>query len=111
LKENILLGEKGNIDYERIISITQLRRQLKDKGEQVLNFNNLSGGEKTRILLAQNLIRNPELILIDESLSSVDESMESAIISNIISELNNSTIICISHRESSKRYFDKVIKF
>jgi len=111
LKENILLGEKGNFDFDRIISITQLRRQLKDKGEQVLNVNNLSGGEKARILLAQNLIRNPELILIDESLSSVDESMESEIISNIISELNNSTIICISHRESSKRYFDKVIKF
>ena len=49
--------------------------------------------------------------VVAEGNSSVDESMESEIISNIISEFKNSTIICISHRESSKRYFDKVIKF
>jgi len=111
LKENVLLGENGQLDFEKIISIAQLQRQLKDKGEQMLNVNNLSGGEKSRISLAQNLIRNPELILIDESLSNVDETMESLIISSIVSEFKNSTIICISHRKRSADYFDRVIDF
>ena len=111
LKENVLLGEKGQVDFEQIIRMTQLERQLNDKGDQILNINNLSGGERSRISLAQNLIRNPELILIDESLSSVDEAMEAEIISTIISEFKNSTIICISHRKRSAEYFDRVIKF
>lgn len=91
--------------------MTQLERLLNDKGDQILNINNLSGGERSRISLAQNLIRNPELILIDESLSSVDEAMEAEIISTIISEFKNSTIICINHRKRSAEYFDRVIKF
>lgn len=111
LKENILLGEEGKLDFERVIDMTQLKRQLKDKDDQILNINSLSGGEKSRISLAQNLIRNPELILIDESLSSVDEQMEAEIISNIVSEFKGSTIICISHRKRSAEYFDRIIEF
>ena len=104
-------GKGYQVDFEQIICMTQLERQLNDKGDQILNINNLSGGERSRISLAQNLIRNPELILIDESLSSVDEAMEAEIISTIISEFKNSTIICISHRKRSAEYFDRVIKF
>jgi len=111
LKENILLNKKNDVDFNDIIDITNLKRQLKEKKEQILNIDNLSGGEKSRISMAQNLIRNPEVILIDESLSNVDERMESEIISNIIKNFNDKTIICISHRENSKKYFDRVIKF
>ena len=111
LKENILLGEKGSLDFDHIIDITQLKRQLQDKGEGILNVNSLSGGEKSRISLAQNLIRDPQLILIDESLSSVDETMEATIISKVVSEFKNSTIVCISHRKRSAEYFNRVINF
>ncbi|MDO7976403.1 ATP-binding cassette domain-containing protein [Oceanotoga teriensis] len=70
----------------------------------------LSGGEKSRINIAQNLANEPEIIMIDESLTSVDEKMEYSIFENIVNNFKDKTILCISHRNSSKDMFDKEIK-
>jgi ABC-type multidrug transport system fused ATPase/permease subunit len=109
IKENILLG-KNEEDLSEIIEISELNEILNYKSEKRINNNVLSGGEKSRISLAQNLFKNPDLILIDESLSSVDEITESKILNKILSKFKNKTILCISHRNSSLKNFDREIK-
>jgi ABC-type bacteriocin/lantibiotic exporter with double-glycine peptidase domain len=111
LKENITLGNEEVLNFNKIIQITQLEKIVQDKQDSTLNAKTLSGGEQSRISIAQSLIRNPHVILIDESLSSVDEAMESEIIKNIIDNFKDKTIICISHRKSTQEHFDKVVQF
>lgn len=111
LKENINLGNKELLDINKIIEIVQLEKLAEDKKDTILNINSLSGGEQSRISIAQNLIRNPQVILIDESLSSVDEIMEAQIIKNIMDNFIDKTVVCISHRKSTQKYFDKVLRF
>lgn len=111
LEENINLGNKELLDINKIIEIVQLEKLAEDKKDTILNINSLSGGEQSRISIAQNLIRNPQVILIDESLSSVDEIMEAQIIKNIMDNFIDKTVVCISHRKSTQKYFDKVLRF
>lgn len=79
LKENLLLGlsegknlpvdisEKGIQDVVKLLRIDELHER------KHINNNKLSGGEKARINLGQALLRKPDVLLIDETLSSVDE--------------------------------------
>lgn len=60
----------------------------------------LSGGQKQRIALARALIRNPEIILLDDCLSAVDHSTEKIILANLRNELKNRTAFIVSHRLS-----------
>lgn len=68
---------------------------------------NLSGGERQRIILARALIRNPKILILDESLNEVDKQSEKEIINNLDKYFPNMTIIYISHNEVN--YFNKVI--
>ncbi len=108
LKDNILLG--SNIDLDSLINLFRLSK-VKDENDNLLNENKLSGGEKARINLAQNLARNPEVILIDETFSSLDEENEKLILQNILKKYKDKTIICISHKLSLRKYFDRHINY
>ncbi|MCL2619637.1 MAG: ABC transporter ATP-binding protein/permease [Defluviitaleaceae bacterium] len=110
LKENILLGIESD-DINEIIKLTNLKTQLESKSEQTLNSKVLSGGEKSRLGLAQMLIRNPEVIFIDETFSSLDEEMEKQIITGVFEKYTDKTIICINHRSGSRAFFERVIEF
>jgi len=109
LKENILLGADGNVD--ELIKLAGLQNQSDIKTDEILNDKVLSGGEKSRLGLAQTLVRNPDIILIDETFSNVDEAMEAQIISALFEKYPEKTVVCISHRSASQNYFDKVINF
>lgn len=108
LNHNISLGD--DVDIDSMIDLCQLNK-LRDKKDSVLNQNELSGGEKSRISLAQNLVRNSEVILIDESFSSLDGENERLIMNEILKRYSDKTIICISHKLSLKEYFDRWISF
>ncbi|MDY6855146.1 MAG: ABC transporter ATP-binding protein [Thermodesulfobacteriota bacterium] len=69
----------------------------------------LSGGEKQRISLARALLRNPEILVLDEALSSVDSSLEKNILQNIASDRKERTTILISHRMASIVHADRII--
>lgn len=111
LEDNITLGGKVEFEsFESILDLCQLDK-LKNNSNSVINKNELSGGEKSRISLAQNLIRNPDVILIDESFSSLDEYNVDLIMQGILKKYKESTIICISHNLSLEKYFDRTINF
>lgn len=70
---------------------------------------NLSGGEKARIVLARALYKQPAILIIDETLSSVSEAMETAILENLMA-MPELTLIYITHRNREKN-FKKIIEF
>src|SRR5699024_9004402 len=61
----------------------------------------LSGGQKQRTAIARTLIRNPKIIILDDSLSAVDTKTEESILRHLRNELKGRTTIMISHRIST----------
>lgn len=69
----------------------------------------LSGGQKQRLSIARALLKNPKVILLDDSLSAVDTNTENTILNNLQNIMKNKTSIIISHRVSSAKLADKII--
>ncbi|HLR26087.1 MAG TPA: ABC transporter ATP-binding protein [Fodinibius sp.] len=61
----------------------------------------LSGGQKQRTAIARTLIRDPKIIILDDSLSAVDTKTEESILRHLRNELKGRTTIMISHRIST----------
>ncbi|MCG8574119.1 MAG: ABC transporter ATP-binding protein/permease [Flavobacteriales bacterium] len=118
IKNNILFG----VDAEEI-SDEQLYQAAKDAGihttieefpegyETMLGERgiNLSGGQKQRISIARALIKNPDILVLDDCLSAVDNETEEHILEAISKDLKQKTSIIISHRISSIKYADNII--
>lgn len=69
----------------------------------------LSGGQKQRICIARALIKEPQLLVFDDSLSALDTETEENILQNIEKDLQNATSVIITHRESSAKRADKIL--
>ena len=112
LRNNILLGaDKTDDELQRLVELTALESQHDAKADAVLSNKVLSGGEKSRVGVAQMLVPQPQIMLIDEAFSSMDEELESKILNNLFREYPNRAVICISHRNSSRPFFDRVVDF
>ena len=68
---------------------------------------NLSGGEIQRIGIARALMRQPQILIMDESTSALDLKNEREIIDDLI-KIQNLTIIFVTHRVGSLEKFDKI---
>lgn len=69
----------------------------------------LSGGQKQRICIARALIKKPEILIFDDSLSALDTETEENILQNIENDIKASTSIIITHRESSAKRADFIL--
>ncbi len=69
----------------------------------------LSGGQKQRICIARTLIKEPSILIFDDSLSALDTETEENILLNIENEIQNCSSIIITHRESSAKRADKIL--
>jgi ATP-binding cassette, subfamily B, multidrug efflux pump len=69
----------------------------------------LSGGQKQRISIARALIREPQLVILDDCLSAVDTHTEHMIVDFLNQELANKTAIMITHRIVGMLEYDKVL--
>ena len=69
----------------------------------------ISGGQKQRVSMARAMIREPELLILDDSLSAVDAKTEQAIIANIQKVRNNKTTIIVTHRLSAVSHADYIL--
>lgn len=69
----------------------------------------LSGGQKQRISIARAIIREPDILILDDSLSAVDTETEEKIIRHFRDIMKNKTTVIISHRVSSVKHCDKII--
>ncbi|TWT24271.1 ABC transporter ATP-binding protein [Planomicrobium sp. CPCC 101110] len=69
----------------------------------------LSGGQKQRISIARALIKDPEILILDDSLSAVDAKTEAKIIENIQRERSGKTTIITTHRLSAVQHADWIV--
>ena len=100
----------NDLRFRRISSLLYLDKIINNKvnGINTVIRDNLSGGEKQRIILARALYKKFDLLLLDEALSEVDYHFRTKIVSNINNYYKDKTIIMVSHNEE-KYKFDKVI--
>jgi len=69
----------------------------------------LSGGQKQRLSIARALVRDPKILILDDSLSAVDTKTENNILNNLKGVMKGRTSIIISHRVSSAKLADYII--
>jgi ABC-type multidrug transport system fused ATPase/permease subunit len=119
IAQNIALGfDNDDIDWvllNRAIEIAQLTRYIEalpsglftNVGERGVR---LSGGERQRIGLARAIYRNVDVLVLDEATSALDPKTESAIIGNLVTQLQNITIIMIAHRHSTLKNCNCIVE-
>jgi ATP-binding cassette subfamily B multidrug efflux pump len=113
---NIKFGNPES-SFEKIIkyaNISNVHDDIMKFGEQynsVLGERgiNISGGQKQRIAIARAMIKEPSILILDDSLSAVDTKTEDLIFKNVFKKESNSTKIIISHRVSTLKYCDNII--
>ena len=89
--------------YENIIEFPdKFKTLLGERGA------NISGGQKQRISIARALIKNPKILILDDSLSAVDTHTEEMILNNLKDIMKDRTSIIISHRISTIKDADKI---
>ena len=69
----------------------------------------LSGGQRQRVALARALLRNPRILLLDDSLSAVDAETEERILCHLHSLFLGKTVFIVSHRISAVRSADRIL--
>ena len=119
IKANILFGvqEPSKVDTNDIKEVSRLVDLLSEIEDFKNGFDTLlgergitlSGGQKQRVAIARALIRDPEILLLDDSLSAVDVHTEAVIQKNIRDFSKNRSTVVISHRVSSVQYADYII--
>ena len=70
---------------------------------------NLSGGQKQRLAIARAIIKKPEILILDDSLSAVDTETEEKILSSLNDVTKKMTVIIATHRISSAKTCDKIL--
>ncbi|MED4164333.1 ABC transporter transmembrane domain-containing protein [Halalkalibacterium halodurans] len=69
----------------------------------------LSGGQKQRVSIARALLANPNILILDDSLSAVDAKTEEAILSSLRAERKGKTTIITAHRLSAIKHADHIL--
>ena len=114
IKNNITFEEDFDIDFMNKILLCVGLISFKDNMRDILNTNvgesgsNLSGGQSQRVVIARALFKNPEILILDESLSGLETKMGEEILTNIRNYFNNITIILISHNLSYYKLCNKI---
>lgn len=116
IRNNILLDRDiGEIEFLNICKIARIDEIVKNN---ILGYEypveeggvNLSGGQRQRIILARSLLKNSNVIMIDEGLNQIDIKLERDILIDIFDYFYNKTFIVVSHRKENIDLYDRVIK-
>ena len=116
LRENMTLGNKNASDEEikKAFDIAQASEFVSSlsKGLDTVILQggkNLSGGQKQRLTIARALVKNPEILILDDSASALDFATDAKLRKAIKEETKNMTVFIISQRATSIKNADKII--
>ena len=115
IKENVLFYRYDLEDkLDDVLEQADIKKDIsrfKDGIDTLVGENglSLSGGQKQRLGIARALLSNPEILILDDSLSAVDSNTEKTIIENIKKNREGKTNIIVAHRISAVRHANKIV--
>jgi ATP-binding cassette subfamily B protein len=115
LRENIAFGVEEATDQQileaaEVASIAAEINEFPGKFDTMVGERGitLSGGQKQRAAIARAVIRDPKILILDDSLSSVDTGTEEQILRRLDAILRQRTTVLISHRVSTVKHADQI---
>ena len=115
IKENVLFYRYDLEDrLDEVLEQADIKKDIsrfKDGIDTLVGENglSLSGGQKQRLGIARALLSDPDILILDDSLSAVDSNTEKTIIENIKKTREGKTNIIVAHRISAVRHADKIV--
>jgi ATP-binding cassette subfamily B multidrug efflux pump len=116
LRENVAFGVDSATDEEiheaaDVASIAAEIREFPGQFDTMVGERGitLSGGQKQRTAIARAVIRDPKILILDDSLSSVDTGTEERILKRLDAILRQRTTVLISHRVSTVQHADQIV--
>ena len=116
LRENMRWGRKNATDEEiyQALEIAQAKEFVdsKDQGLDLMieqNGSNLSGGQKQRLTIARALVKNPDILILDDSASALDFATDARLRKAIKKQIQNRTVFLVSQRVSTIRNADQIL--
>ena len=116
IRENLLWGREDATDDElwQALDTAQAREVVKDKDGELdamieQGGANLSGGQRQRLTIARALVRNPKILILDDSASALDYATDARLRMAIRGMKNPPTTFIVSQRAASVRYADQII--
>lgn len=100
---NIVFGAEASLEEVKraceLACIEDVIQRLPAGYETILNYqgSNLSGGQRQRIGIARALLRQPDVLVLDESTSALDSETRETVVRNLLAEFENRIVIFISH--------------
>ncbi len=116
IAENLRMIKPGHPEalYLEILRLVELHTLTTDPGE-LLNYwigehgKRLSGGQAQRLALAQVLLKNSPIFILDEVTANLDVETEQKILTNIFNHFQDRTIINITHRLSNMEVYEQIV--
>ncbi|VTS79445.1 ABC transporter ATP-binding protein [Streptococcus gordonii] len=116
IRDNIRFGNPS-ISDEDVIAVTKLCGIYEDIMQMPDGFDtlvgergvSLSGGQKQRLAMCRALILNPDILILDDSLSAVDAKTEHLILDNLKRERSGKTTLITAHRLSAVVHADLIL--
>ena len=116
LRDNIRWGKPDATDEEiyHALEIAQARDFVdsKDEGLDLMiqqGGKNLSGGQKQRLTIARALVRNPEILILDDSASALDFATDAALRKAIRENTKDMTVFLVSQRATTIKNADQIL--
>ena len=116
IRDNITLGRNiGEVEFLNICKLLHIDEIVKNTFmgyDYILEEGgaNLSGGQRQRIILARSLLKDSNVIMIDEGFNQIDVKLEREILINIFNYFYDKTFIIISHRRDNMDLYNKIIR-
>ncbi len=116
IRSNLLLGNESATDEElwQALSIAQSDNFVKDKKYGLEDpveqgGRNLSGGQKQRLTIARALVKNPKILILDDSSSALDYATDAALRKALRGLPKSMTVFIVSQRASSVMQADQIL--
>lgn len=116
IRDNMKMGREDATDEEILAALKtaqalEIVENKPDKLDTMLSEGgkNLSGGQRQRLTIARALVRDPEVLILDDSASALDFATDANLRKAIAEDTDNMTVFIVSQRAASIMHADKII--